>query len=65
MRDRSGGAVTVTVNEQDAVSVAAVAAQRTVVVPTAKNDAEAGVQVTVASDTPLAPTGPPLVVGGG
>jgi hypothetical protein len=42
-----------------------VAAQRTVVVPTAKNDAEAGVQVTVASDTPLAPTGPPLVVGGG
>jgi hypothetical protein len=57
--------VTVTGNVQDAVCVAVAAVQRTVVVPTGNNDEEGGVHVTVASDTPFAPTGPPVAAGFG
>jgi hypothetical protein len=55
----------VTGNVHDAVSAAAVAVHRTVVVPTGNSDAETGVQATVASDNPLLPTGPPVADGSG
>jgi hypothetical protein len=53
----------VTEKVQDADSVAVVAVHRTSVVPTGKSDAEAGVQLTVASETPFVPTAPPVGVG--
>ena len=57
--------MTVTVNVQLAVSVAAVAVQLTCVAPTEKSDADGGVHATVASDAPPDPTTPPVVVAAG
>jgi hypothetical protein len=57
--------VTVIANVHEAVWAAAVAVHRTSVVPTGNNDAEGGVHVTVASEAPLPPTAPPVVVGVG